>query len=129
MIWYAILLHWVWGSTLLSSAAPLNVTAISTIVQLGLVSAQSAGIFFLAIASMALIGIFAPKKVAVLYLIPQTLVLWLAAYGAIIAMISGTFADGVVRSQAFLITDQAPAVIAAVMHTLAVVDIYLRKES
>lgn len=128
MIWYAIALHWVWGVVLLSSTAPLNITAISTIVQLGVVSSNIAGLFYLLIASIAMIGLFGPRRTSLIFLLPQTAVLWMAAYGALTAMITGTFADGVVRPVAFLVTDQAPAVLAALFHTLAVLNHHFRDE-
>lgn len=122
MILYAILLHWVWGSVLMSSTAPLQVTAISTIIKIGLVSAPAAGLFYLLVAVTAMIGLFVHKKYSIFFLLPQSAVLWLGAYGAWKAMTLGMFADGVIRSHEFLITDQAPAVIAAIFHTAAVLN-------
>lgn len=121
IVWYAICLHWIWGATLLSTSVPLGVTAISTVVHLGIVSGHMAGVFFLLVASVAAIGACAPKPIGAIFLVPQTFVLWLAAYGALNAMFLGSFADGVIRPVSFLITDQAPAVLAAVFHTLAVI--------
>lgn len=121
IIWYAIALHWIWGATLLSTSVPLGVTAISTVIHLGLVSGSMAGVFFLIVAAVAVIGVLAPKPVGAIFLIPQTCVLWLAAYGALHAMFRGSFADGVIRPVSFLLTDQAPAVLAAAFHTLAVI--------
>lgn len=121
MILYAVLLHWVWGATLLSSSTPLGVTAISAILTLGIVSGTTVGLFYLLIAFLALIGIFAPRPVNTIFLLPQTIVLWIGAYGASQAMWLGVFADGVIRPRSFLIADQAPAIIAAICHTGAVV--------
>lgn len=44
------------------------------------------------------------------------------------AMISGTFADGVERPIPFLIADQAPAVLIALFHILSVYKDYLFPE-
>lgn len=122
IIWYAAFLHWIWGATLISTSIPLGVTAISTIINIGLVTGNTAGIFYLMIASLAAIGALAPKPAGTFFLLPQTGVLWLAAYGALLAMARGSFADGVIRPTSFLLTDQAPAVLAAIFHTAAVVE-------
>lgn len=123
---YGILLHLVWGLTLLQSVDPLNVTAISTIVSLGITSAPMAGYFYLFVAMMAILGLFGPKPAGFFFLLPQQVVLICSAFGAIQAMVTGVFADGVVRSTTFLIADQSPAVIAAIVHSLAVWSNFLR---
>lgn len=128
IIWYAIVLHWIWGVSLLSSDSPLGVTAVSSIVSLGVVSSMTAGIYFLLISCLALVGLGAPKKVGVWFILPQSLTLIFSAYGAIMAMVAGRFADGVPRPASFLIADQAPAVIAAFFHLVAVTDNYLTKD-
>ena len=117
---YAILLHTIWGIVLLISADPLHVTAISGIVTLGFVSAPSAGVLFLFVAFLAYIGIVAPKPAGFFFLLPQQLVLTCAAFGALESIIAGSFADGVIRSTPFLMADQSPAVLIALLHTLAV---------
>lgn len=81
------------------------------------------------VAFLALMGLFAPKPAGLFFLLPQQLVLICAAFGAVQCMITGTFADGVVRSTPFLVADQSPAVIAAVLHTLAVWMNFIRWES
>lgn len=120
MLWYAIMLHWIWGATLLSSSAPLGITAIATVVRMGVVSAPAAGAMYLIAAAMGVVGIYMPRIERTLFLIPQTMLLWIGAYGAARAMILGQFADGIIRPSAFLVTDQAPAIIAALCYTIAV---------
>lgn len=109
------------------SSTPLNITAISSIVKLGITSAQSASYFYLMIAFLASIGLVAPKPAGFFFLLPQQTVLLLSAIGALGAMISGTFADGIVRSSAFLVADQAPVVVAAVLHTISIYTNVLRQ--
>ncbi len=120
VIWYAICLHWIWGTLLLMSPTPLWVTGIATIPSLGFVDASTVGAFYLAIAFMALMGLAAPKYVGTIFLLPQQIVLVLSAYGAIHAMHTGAFADGVIRSTPFIIADQLPAVLLAVFHIISV---------
>lgn len=119
VIVYAILLHVVWGITLLTSPAPLGVTAIYSIIHLGITSGQTAGYFYLLVALLATIGLTAPKPAGFFFLLPQQLVLVGSAFGAAGAMVSGTFLDGTVRGSAFLIADQAPVVLLALLHTVS----------
>lgn len=125
IIWYAICLHWLWGVLLLSSPTPLEITAIAASAHLGLASASHLGILYLTVAFLALLGLAAPRGINVIMLIPQQIILVISAFGAIRAMALGTFADGVLRPVPFLIADQAPAVLAAFFHILAVYTSYL----
>lgn len=126
IMWYAIVLHWIWGVILLISRTPLNITAINPMIHLHLVSPEGAGAFYLAVSFLAFIGLFAaPRAVSLLLLLPQQLALIVSAYGAIVSMALGTFADGTIRDRAFLIADQSPVVIICLMHIGAVYTNYL----
>jgi len=128
MIWYAIILHWVWGIMLLSSNSPLNITAIHAMTQMHMSSAPVVGILYLLSALLAVVALAAPRIVGAILLIPQQLLLTVSAIGALMAMFSGSFADGVIRPIPFLVADQAPAVVAAVCHFLSVYANYLTAE-
>jgi hypothetical protein len=125
MLWYAIALHWIWGVTLLSSNSPLGVTAIASIVDVGMASNKTAAFLYLVVSVLAAIAMWTPKWVSIPLIIPQSLMLVLSAWGAAGAMAAGSFADGVVRPQAFLVADQAPAILAAIFHTMAVFQVYV----
>lgn len=127
-VWYVICLHWLWGALLLSSPAPLNITAINSLTHFGFISSSYVGVLFLVVAFLAAISRATPKAVSIFFILPQQLVLLVSAVGAVTAMISGTFADGVVRSVPFLIADQAPAVLIAAFHILSVYKDYLFPE-
>jgi hypothetical protein len=58
---------------------------------------------------------------SVLFALPQQAILIMSAWTALTAMWSGEFADGVSRPVAFIVADQAPAVIAAALHAVALV--------
>lgn len=128
IIWYAIVMHWIWGITLLFSRDPLAITTISSLIASGFVTAPHAAIMYLSIAFLALIGMAAPKVVGVLLLIPQQIVLIISAVGAFRAMMTGVFPDGAIRSHSFLVADQIPAVLAAIFHLFAVYLNYFSKE-
>lgn len=98
----------------------MNITAINTIAQLGLASSNQAAILYLFASLLAVVGLVAPRLSGAIFLIPQQLLLTLSAYGAVQAMLSGTFADGVIRSKAFLVADQAPSVILLFLYGLSV---------
>lgn len=127
MIWYGAILHLVWGLMLMASPTVLGVTAVNSILSFGIINANTAGAFYILVALMALIGLNSTRKRDIILLIPQSLLLLLSAYGAINAMILGQFADGVVRPFQFLIADQSPAVITAILHMVAVVAMYREK--
>lgn len=120
VLWYTILLHAVWGVLLFLSTDPQNITAINTVVRMGMVNPQSAGVLYLSVALLALMGLFVSGKTAIMYLLPQNVVLALSAFGALRAMYFEQFADGVLRSRAFLVTDQAPNVIIFLLHTVVI---------
>jgi len=118
IVLYAIILHWVWCAALLTDSAAGNATAVHVL--LDVVSPTvAAGIYF-AVGACALLGFFCKKIATPYYLLPQQAVMMISAGGVIHAMWIGQFADGVQRSQAFLVADQAPAVIGALLHTAAI---------
>lgn len=120
VLWYAIVLHWLWGVLLLSSDAPQGITAIAASAHMGLASGQHLGILYLAVAFLSFMGLAAPRGVNLIMFIPQQVVLVISAMGALRAMATGTFADGVVRPIPFLIADQAPIVMLAICHVICV---------
>lgn len=71
-------------------------------------------------ATLALIGLFVRPIWFILLLTPQQLLLTMSATGAIEAIWISQFADGVVRSRAFLAADQSYSIIVAIGHTAAI---------
>jgi hypothetical protein len=122
-VWFAIGLHAIWASLLLFSSEPEQTTAIYTLSRL-FPNQYGLAIVLITVASCALYGLF--KKGGnitdrVLLLAPQQILLGISAAGAVRAMALGEFADGTVRSSAFLIADQAPAVLALFVHSGSIV--------
>ena len=129
IIWYAVALHVVWGLMLLSQPAAAWVTAVNGVTRI--VPTSAAALLFIvvgAVASAALLRVL-PARFSLLAVLPQQALLIMSASAAIQAMARSSFADGVVRPRAFLIADQLPAVLIAVLHTAAILDLHLRVHS
>jgi hypothetical protein len=78
-----------------------------------------------AAATCAWAGFLARRKVMTLLLLsPQQLFLFLGAGGAFEAIWTSQFADGVVRSQAFIFVDQCPTILMTIFHYWAMVLIF-----
>jgi hypothetical protein len=118
IIAYAILLHWVWAIALMLDPAAGNATAIHALLDL-MPRASAIGVY-VAVGVLASIGIW---RGCPLTLLPQQFVLMVSAVGAAFAIWNGSFADGVIRSHAFIAADQAPAILAALGHTYAIIAI------
>lgn len=59
-------------------------------------------------------------------LLPQQVLLTLSAYAATAAVIAGHYGDGLPRPRLFILADQAPAILALILHTAAVIEIHAR---
>ncbi len=122
IIIYAILLHLTWAAALLYDPAAGNATAVHTF--LSFVSPEFAVATYIIVADVAIFGLVYKKSIIKpLCMLPQQFIMMVSAGGALWAMWLGQFADGVQRSHAFLIADQMPAVIAAILHTYAIIKI------
>ena len=125
MIWYAIGLHLTWGVCVLVTPQTAGVTAIYHVSLVFMGNTWATGAALLGVGALAVAGLAVKSKSATIwFLLPQQFVLVLSAVGAIVASIGGHFADGVPRPHAFIFADQTPALLAAVLHTLAFLDIY-----
>lgn len=114
----AIAMHLVWSIGIFLDVTAVNSTATHTM--LLAVGPLTAGIIFGAVALIALAGLIVDHAmVRFVMLLPQQMVLWFSLVGATHAMVIGTFADGTVRTPAFLIVDQIPVVLIALGHTAA----------
>jgi hypothetical protein len=57
----------------------------------------------------------------ILLLLPQQSLLVISALGALSAIISGHFADGVVRPWGFIMADQFPIILSAILYSVSIV--------
>ena len=122
IILYAVALHLSWGVLLLLNESAGWATAVhSVLVWIGSEYATAAVMFAVAIAAVAgLHRRLAHSLWGVGLMLPQQAVLFMSAVGAIQAMALSSFADGVVRPNPFIIADQLPAVLIAILHTIGI---------
>ena len=124
IIVYAIVIHLAWGLTLLIQGVPLHTTAIDSMFRM-FPNARLAGIIYILIAVGAIVAVCRkPSLKTVVLILPQQYFLMMSALGAIVCIVNSAFADGVVRSRAFIFVDQLPIVVATVLHTFALIEIY-----
>jgi hypothetical protein len=125
IIWYAVLLHIGWGCLLLVSPSPYGATALHIYHDLPRI--PMAGALFLAsgLAAWAVTR-RQPSLRSLSALLPQQVLLTLSAYAAIAAVIAGHYGDGLPRPRLFILADQAPAILALILHTAAVIEIHAR---
>jgi hypothetical protein len=124
IVWGATLLHIVIGTLLLLNPAAGRSTGPAEVVQfLGL---TGAGIAMLT-ASVLAIGAIVLRRAAdwaiIGLLLPQQVLLYVAAWGGFQAILNGQYADGVARPYEFILTDQLPIMLFALIHTLAVLEL------
>jgi hypothetical protein len=114
----AILQEYIWAIAILWDKGTINVTAVQILERI-----MPWGILLwvlLIVPSLAVAGFYMSKRRnTLLALIPQQFLLYLSAGGALEAIVHGHFADGVERSQAFLLADQCAAFLIAAAHTWA----------
>lgn len=125
IIWYAIILHLLQGSLMVASDSAGWVTSTSHIRSWFGMSAEVLGGLYIGIALLALLGLVAFKRLSLprlLTVVPQQVFLTFAAAGAGVSIMDSAFADGVLRSRFFIAADQSPIIIAAFLHSLAVID-------
>ena len=129
MVLFSVALHLVWAMLIIADTSAMDATAIASVhrwidypwIILALIS----------VASLAIIGLAAGSPWFVLLLIPQQILLTMSAVGAIEAIWISQFADGVIRSRAFITADQVYSILTAIGHTAAIVmhagSYYVRK--
>lgn len=125
IIWYAIILHLIQGSLMVISPTAGFVTSTAHVRMWLHLSAGQLGILYLGIAVMSVVALVVFHRLSlerILSLLPQQILITLAAAGAAVAIWDSQFADGVVRSRYFIGADQSPIIIAAVLHSVAVLD-------
>lgn len=123
IVMYAIALHLVWAIGLIIDPSSAGATAVNSVIRLfGEPMMSSAALILVAVAAM--IGLLdSHRRRSVILLLPQQFLLYVSAFGSYLAIRNGMFPDGVVRSPWFIAVDQAPAILSAIGHTLAIVKI------
>ena len=126
IIVFAIALHMLWGALLLLDGEnAAHITAIHTSLNI-FRSHVLLGIIYLVASVLAIFAAwrFSPNVFNLAMVLPQQFMLMVSAIGACIAIWTSRFADGVERPMAFIMADQAPAVLMAIFHSCALLEIY-----
>ena len=126
MLWYAVCVHTSWAVILLAGGeSAVRATPIHTISGHAQWIGLSLPVLLLATSALATYGLTKAQSpyTRALCLIPQQGAVIATAGGAIAAVISGHYADGVMRPAAFILADQLPSILIAVFHTFAVFDL------
>ena len=119
IICVTIVMHFVWSISVGIDPGAVHATALHTVMTVAGNPAVAALIFG-SVAMVAALGLtMRDRYVRVFFILPQQIVLWFSIVGAGHAMWLGQFADGVQRSNWFLIVDQIPVVLIALGHTAA----------
>ena len=120
IILIAIVQEYLWAISLIWDSNSINVTAINILSNFMSVAVLST--VLIAVPTLAAVGFTFHKRInTLLALVPQQFMLYLSAGGAIESIYLGKFADGVERTQAFLLADQCSAFLIAFFHTWAMV--------
>lgn len=127
IIYYAIIIHLIWGITMIATGEVFHTTAIDA--NLTGISANPyvIGIFFIAVAIVAALPLWLriDSFTALLLSLPQQYTLILSSVGALMAIIESHFADGVTRPRAFILIDQCAIIVATALHTVAILEKYV----
>jgi hypothetical protein len=125
IIWYAICLHCLWAVLLLSDHAATGATPVHVYhaVPRWLLVA-----ILLAASGFAGYGVTRrrPTRPALVALLPQQALLVISAAGAVTAVVAAHYGDGVTRARSFILADQAPVILAMLLHTAAMLAILVR---
>ena len=128
IIFYATILQIITGVVLLFSPTQIEVA------QLGIFNILfpykiGAVLMLLSVALVIFADLYIKNKLLnILLHIPQEFFLILTAISGILYVSLGHYADGVVRSQAFIFIDQLPGIVAAVLYLVFLFDFAGREE-
>ena len=123
ILWYPLLIHLLWAVILCvdysaAFATPIHSIGLSSHRWL-LVGALVSGSI---LAYISLTRTSLPRLLSFALLIPQQALLTMIAFGALAAVLRGSYGDGVIRPQAFILADQLPSILAAGFYTTAILE-------
>jgi len=120
IIMYAIAVHMITGVVLILDPDAGASTGPSSVVDLFYGSHLVAGLAMLIAAALAIAAhLHRPLRSWAYW--PQQLLLIVAAVGALVAVVMGNYADGVVRPTLFIATDQLMVMLLPIFHAVAIV--------
>ena len=126
IVWYAVVLHGLWGALVLYDPQhAVWITAIATSVKV-VGDPYLLGALYVIASGLSIVACFRRDDlVGACLAVPQQFFLMTSAIGAVRAIVLSQFADGVDRPWAFIAADQLPAILAAVLHSAALVEVYI----
>lgn len=115
----AIILHVLWGVTLLGTSVELNTTPMAYLLRIA--GQPLAAALMLGAAALAFVGMRHPGWTGLALASFQNVLLWLAASGGVTAVLAGHYPDGTVPAAPthFIFVDQLPIMLFAVLHAAA----------
>jgi hypothetical protein len=120
IISYAIAVHLITGVVLILDPDAGASTGPSSVVQLFFDSSPLAGVAMVFAAALAIAAhLHRPLRSWAYW--PQQLLLVVAAVGALVAVVMGNYADGVMRPTLFIATDQLLVMLLPIFHALAII--------
>jgi hypothetical protein len=125
IILLASVLHLVWAGLLVFAQGAGNSTPVAIITKLS-GGRERAAVILVGVSVAALTFLYTKRTksnatVSAL-LVPQQLLLFLSAGAGLWATIRESYADGVIRDWAFILTDQLPVILLAVLYTVVVLE-------
>lgn len=121
---YASILHATWAVMLLFNTDADGATALSGITRALPGPETTDAMVMLVSSGLAAWVILGPRPIPPLWtlgLIPQQMLLTLAAWAALSAIVAGHFADGAERPTIFIAADQFPILLTAALHNIVIV--------
>ena len=129
IVWWGLLANVTWSILVTIDPVVMHTTPLSTIANF-FNHSQGALASALLLSSIASFSAMASDRLdlrTLILLMPQQFMMLMAAGGSILAMYNGYYADLVIRSSAFIIADQIPWVLAAVLFTASIIEHFCRK--
>lgn len=122
---YAIALHVMWGIVLLIQGTPSLITNLDELSHMVNGNVRAIGFVLIGVATLSIYAMVdyshnGRRARGLLLLLPQQFVLTLSMFSSMHAVYSGHFADGIPSLPTFILLDQMPSILAAVIHTFAI---------
>lgn len=126
LVAFVSIMHIVWGVALYAHGSPVLTTGTSVLRDIvGAGHYDLRACVYVLSGLLPLVVLWRPASVVgLLSLLPQQTLLVFSGIGAVVAISSGHFADGVPRGAAFLVMDQGVYVLLAVLHAFESLDRY-----
>lgn len=125
IILFASVMHIGWGTLLFISPSAGASTPVNVLVRV-FGGPIRTGIVLYLVAVVALLYLFLPHRInpiaMALMLIPQQTVLLMSAGAGLVAVFHQMYADGVARPWEFILADQLPVILAALLYTAVVLE-------